>query len=205
MTNVASCPLKLIGFFCAAMLMAAPVFAQTNPIETFFLIPSEGAEATAHLHDQGYALKGSRLRLGIRADQPSKINLSYLNPAGNETELLQDVELAPGTFLLVPSEEDWFTLDGEPGPYNFVLETDSGHTVSQTVNLLPAAAPPLPADLRPALEIAKYRYRGLCLCILRETFVAQETSRATRSLHQGISVCAASALNFTRNPHLALL
>ncbi len=96
MTNVASCPLKLIGFFCAAMLMAAPVFAQTNPIETFFLIPSEGAEATAHLHDQGYALKGSRLRLGIRADQPSKITLSYLNPAGNETELFRDVELAAG-------------------------------------------------------------------------------------------------------------
>ncbi len=69
MTSVATYPLKLIAFFCAAMLMAAPVFAE--PIETFFLIPSEGAEATAHLHDQGYALKGSRLRLGIRADQPS--------------------------------------------------------------------------------------------------------------------------------------
>ncbi len=139
MTNHA--PLKMICF-CAAMLMAAPVFAQ--PVESFFLIPSdtEGFEATAHLHDQGYALKGSRLRLGIRADQPSKITLSYLNPAGDETELLRDIALAPGTLLLVPSEEDWFTLDGEPGPYNFVLETDSGHTVSQTVNLLPAATPP---------------------------------------------------------------
>ncbi len=145
-----SYPMTLIGCVCAAMLMAAPVFAQ--PVETFFLIPGE-AEATAHLHDQGYALKGSRLRLGIQADQSSKINLSYLNPAGNETELLQDVELAPGTLLLVPSEEDWFTLDGEPGPYNFVLETDSGQTVSQTVNLLPAAAPPLFADLKADGEI----------------------------------------------------
>ncbi len=152
MANLALCPVKLIGCFCAAMLMAAPVFAQ--PVETFFLIPGE-AEATAHLHDQGYALKGSRLRLGIQADQSSKITLSYFNPAGDETELLQDIELAPGILLLVPSEEDWFTLDGEPGPYNFVLETDSGHTVSQTVNLLPAAAPPLPADLRPALEFGQ--------------------------------------------------
>ncbi len=111
MTNHA--PLKIICF-CAAMLMAAPVFAQ--PVETFFLIPSEGAEATAHLHDQGYALKGSRLRLGIRADQSGKITLRYFNPAGDETELLRDIELAPGTLVLVPSEEDWFTLDGEPGP-----------------------------------------------------------------------------------------
>ncbi len=121
MTNHA--PLKMICF-CAAMLMAAPVFAQ--PVETFFLIPSdtEGFETTAHLHDQGYALKGSRFRLGIQTDQPSKITLSYLNPARNETELLRDVELASGTLLLVPSEEDWFRLEGEPGPYKFVLERD---------------------------------------------------------------------------------
>ncbi len=54
MTNHA--PVTLIGCFCAAMLMAAQVFAQ--PVETFFLIPSdtEGLGATAHLHDQGYAL-----------------------------------------------------------------------------------------------------------------------------------------------------
>jgi len=76
-----------------------------------------------------------------------------LNPAGNETELFRDVELAPGTLLLVPSEEDWFTLEGEPGPYKFVLETDSGLKVSQTVNLVPAAAPPVFADLKTGGEI----------------------------------------------------
>jgi S1-C subfamily serine protease len=81
------------------------------------------------------------------------MTLSYFNSAGDKTELLRDVELAAGTLVLVPSEEDWFTLDGEPGPYNFVLETDSGHTVSQTVNLLPAAAPPISADLKADGEI----------------------------------------------------
>lgn len=151
MTNLN--PLKPFGFCLAAMLVSAPVLAQ--PVEAFLLIPSdiEGPEDTAHLHDQGYALRGSRLRLGIRADQLSKVSLKYSNPAGDETELLQNVELTAGTVVMIPSDKDWFTLDGEPGPYNFVLETGSGFTVSQKVNLLPAVSPP--ADLMPATEVGQ--------------------------------------------------
>lgn len=52
---------------------------------------------------------------------------------------------------MVPGEEDWFTLDGEPGPYNFVIETDGGFRDSQTVNLLPAVGPPAPPYFEPAL------------------------------------------------------
>lgn len=78
--------LKLLKFICICIAVLVSATASAQPVETFFLIPSdtEGHEETAHLHDQGYALKGSRLRLGIQADESSKITLRYSNPAGDE-------------------------------------------------------------------------------------------------------------------------
>ena len=128
---------RVVGLIWLIGLVIAPPAANAGAPEVFVFIPgAKGEQTSSHLHDRGYVRKGSRIRLGIRVDEPNSLTLSYRNPAGHKRGLFKDVDFDPGTFLMVPNQNEWFTMDGDPGPYTFVLEQRDGPEVTRVVNVI---------------------------------------------------------------------
>ncbi len=119
--------------------------SEARVAELFVLIPAletSGSTSAIQLLDEGFIFRGSKVRLGIRAIDRGEISLSYRNPSGQTTTLLHSAKLAAGDWLSVPSDDKWFTIDGEPGAYTVILAFGNGRQVTRSLNVLAPSSPP---------------------------------------------------------------
>lgn len=111
MTNLEKGPVGFVLIICSIFMMAASAFAQDTIMRAKIGIMAKSGDKSWYVKSQEMLKKGDKLRIYVRPETMSHVYLVHTDK--KSASLLINNAQINGTKLALPSEKDFYQIDGE--------------------------------------------------------------------------------------------